>query len=75
MCCAICVAEQTGDGVWPAEHQRVCGLPGVPARHEGQRPDTVRGHRQRGGEVHEEENLQMGLMGGQCFIISSMLYL
>ena len=61
-CCrALRVPEQTGDGVWRAEHQRVCGLPWLPARHEGQRPDPVRGHWRRGGEVHEEENLQMGL--------------
>ena len=72
MTCVRWFPEQTGDGVWRAEHQCVCGLPGLPACHERQRPDTVRGDGQRGREVHEEENLQMGLRP-QRFITWSRL--
>lgn len=69
----MCCAEQAGDGVRPGEHLSVRGLPGLPSRHEGQRPGALRSHRQRGGEVHEEEDLQVGLTSsdGRCPVVWS----
>lgn len=53
--------EQTSDGVRTGGHHAVRGLPGLHARHQRERA-ALRGRGQPGREIHEEEDLQVGLM-------------
>lgn len=52
--------EQTSDGDGTGGHNSVCGLPGLHARNQRERA-ALRGRGQPGREIHEEEDLQVGL--------------